>query len=365
MLKIKRLACIVLCLFVMPTIAQDEPQIDIYGDYTATYTMDNITIRYPEGMVISHENHQITLRFSDNYGDTLMIVSPAMFDYFGIANRTPEIALRTIYRTVYRASRYDTHPLLFSTIIQPTQFAGLDAMTFALPQYIAYTFEAQGGVYAVILLTNDNNYVRELELYILERIVGSMLVNGEPISPNFVVQPYPYSDIVDRPLPESLPTDILRPERTYLGNFILQYPTGWVSQYDSSSFIIASSQQLLDTYLRLRGWRELYRLELNRDDVILIFESKPSNYQIASVVANGYLTQRFNFKVASVSRYADSPMERYYVHVRHYNFARESFYVIAQLDTENLQSTTIFGMARDYDEAEPIIFAILDSITMQ
>jgi len=349
----------------MPTAAQDETPIDIYGDYTATYTMDNITFHYPEGMIISHESHQITLRFDNNYGDTMMIISPAMFDYFGIANHTPEIALRTIYRTVYRASRYDTRPPLFSTIAQSTQFAGLDAMTFALARYIAYTFEAQGGVYVAILLTNDYNYARELELYILERVVGSMLVDGEPISPNFVVQPYPYLDIVSRPLPEALPIDILRPERTYLGNFILQYPTGWVTQYDSSSFIIASSQQLLDTYLRLQRWRELYRLELDDDDIILIFESKPHNYQVSSVVANRYLTQRFNFKVASVSRYVDSPMERYYVHVRYYNLVRESFYVIAQLDTENLQSTTIFGMARDYDEAEPIIFAILDSITMQ
>lgn len=365
MLKIKRLAWIILCLFVMPTAAQDEAQIDIYGDYTETYTIDNITFHYPEGMVISHENHQITLRFGDNYGDTMMIVLPAMFDYFGIANHTPEIALRTIYRTVYRVSRYDTRPPRFSMIAQPTQFAGLDAMTFALARYIAYTFEGQGGVYAAILLTNDYNYVRELELYILERVVGSMLVDGEPISPNFVALPYPNADILSRPLPEPLPADSLTLYGVQIGDFILQYPTGWVSQYDSSSFIIASSQQLLDGYLRLRSWRQVYNLELDDDDVILIFESTTLNNRPASVIANNYLTQRFNFKVASVSRYANLPMERYYVHVRHYNLARESFYLIAQLDAENRQSTTVFGMAGDYDEAEPIIFAILDSITMQ
>ncbi|HRF95908.1 MAG TPA: hypothetical protein PLZ51_11965, partial [Aggregatilineales bacterium] len=151
-----------LWLLVTPTIAQDETPIDPYGDYTEIYTMDNITVNYPTEMVVRHESHQIILDFSDNYTDTIIIATPAMFDYFGIANRTPEIALRTMYRTLYQIrpamSAYEIVPR-FDAIKQETTLAGLNAMTFTLKYptwgmiYIAYTFEVRGSVYGVMLTT--------------------------------------------------------------------------------------------------------------------------------------------------------------------------------------------------------------------
>jgi len=358
-----------ICLLVMPTFAQDETPIDPHGEYTETYTMDNITLNYPTEMVVRHENHQIILNFSDNYTDTIVIATPAMFDYFEIAHRTPEIALRGVYRTLDRFSSYRGNLPSFEIIATETQFAGFDAMTFNIGFYHAYTFEALGGMYAAILLSSNVNFVYELELYVMERIVASITVDGEPIAPDFIPMPYANLEILNRPIPALYPTENLNRDRLILANNLtiqFQYPTDWARAwvdaryYYSSGLVFASSQALLDRYVTLHGWGDLDDLNLADDEVILIIN--PTQFypmsQFESVLDN-YLNITL-YKIVLRANYPDLPTKRYYIPIRYYLFPKETFYILTQAGDWAIE---IMGMAGDYDEAESVIFAILNSMT--
>lgn len=353
-------------LLVMPTLAQDETPIDPYSEYTEIYTMDNITVNYPTEMVVRHESHQIILNFSDNYTDSIVIATPAMFDYFEIAHRTPEIALRSVYRTLDRYTYYRGDLPSFETLVTETQFAGFSAMSFQFGFYHAYTFEALGGMYAAILLSSNNNFVYELELYVMERVVASITVDGVPIAPDFVAMPYANRDLLNRPLPAPYPTENLIQDSLILQTgATIRYPTDWVVQwvddqnYYLMEWVFASSQPLLDEYLKLRSWHQLSDLTLADDDVILIIN--PNLFYPMSQFES-VLEDYFNitlYKLVSRSVYPDLPSERYYIPFRYYSFPKESFYILTQVGD---YAMVVLGMAGDYDVAESVIFAILDSI---
>lgn len=360
-----------LFILTIPNTAQDTQPIDPHGDYTETYTMDNITLNYPTGMQVSHESHQITLNFG-SYSDRMVIAPPAMFDYFGIANHTPEVALRTMYRTVYQ-----TRPSMYTSEIAPrfdvikhqTTLAGVNAMTFDIQyprqgiRYIAYTFEARGEVYGVMLLTFETNFVRELEIYVLERIIGSMMVDGEPLIPNFEVLPYGTLRVLNRPIPPAYPADDQPPQTIQMDAVTMQYPADWVlgARYPASA-IFASRQELLDKYLsfinQIRGEGQFFTLR--DDDIILVISPMNLYKQPITDIIDNYVEHPSAIAVFS---YYDSPIPRYYIPLDHPNLPNGSFYLISQLNADSPYSVIFLGIAGDYDEAESVIFAILDSLT--
>ena len=360
------------CIFIitLPNIAQDTQHINPHGDYTETYTMDNITLSYPSGMFVRHEDHQITLNFDSS--DRIVIASPAMFDYFGIANRTPEIALRTMYRTVYR-----TRPSMFVDEIIPrfdaikreTTLAGLTSITFDIQyprqsiRYIAHTFEAYGEVYGVMLITFETSFVRELEMYVLERIIGSMIVGGEPIAPNFEVLPYNSSHILNRAVPPAYPATDQPMQTIRMDMITMDYPADWVIHgIPASTAIFASHQQLLDKYLYCLSQMPCDgEMFTPQDEGIILIMSPIRLYrQPITTLANEYAEHPATI---ATFNYSDSAIPRYYIPLDHPNLPQESFYLITQLSADSPYSVIFLGIVGDYDEVESLIFAILDSLT--
>jgi hypothetical protein len=184
-------------LIIIPSHAQETTPpapIDLATLSGGTYTLENITFNYPEGVYITDANSQITIGFDENFMDSIIITTPIAFDLFEIPHFTLDIATRNIY-TSFATIMADTR--LYEEAVTATTLAGYDAHYFEMQadgyKTYVYTMIVGQHPFAFALNTQEKaqsalinslvgyNGIADIERALMIGIIETISINGIPI----------------------------------------------------------------------------------------------------------------------------------------------------------------------------------------
>lgn len=359
----------------IPAIAQTtspRPTIDPEGEFTETYQFENITLRYPKGLLVTTNNMQITIAFDELLRDFITIAPPQAFDYFGIPNDTLEIATQAVYDTFIASFPNETRT--YDEIVEPITFAGYEMNTFLMQgtmgDVYAYVFAIDDHVFAVTHIIQGNVYPLELERRVLERIIESMVVDGvspeatpdifaeatpaietTPSSPDSTanIRSMPPADVIDA-------VELGQAVRLYDGQITINIPAEWV--VDEAASAIATSEGVLS---------QIYDQQAvmpETDGAIQIIPpTRMSELGITEINADSVTSYLHDYYADAVRyTYADAEYPFYYLDVMGEDIPPGAFMWIWQYG-DNPQDVVVFlGTLGDYEAFEPILLAIRQSL---
>lgn len=375
---ITRLLCVVMLFaLVIPAFAQEETDFDPEADFTNTYTFENITLSYPDGMTVSDSNSQITLAFDDIFSDYITIAPPQAFAYFGIPNDTLEIASQAVFDT-FITSFEDTRT--FEEAVSMIEFAGYeDVYTFSIEtpeiKIFAYTVMIGEEIFVLTLITQEAVLPADVEIRVLERVLESLLVSEvseiAEATPDLLAEATP--DVVD-PLAESTAEataeagafetrtavidediELTQDISFYADEITLSVPSDWVSV--SEEFIVASSESATDALfgnvplaegeIALQIITPTRMGELGLDEVTILIVTT---------------TLQSQFPDSTIFAYEGLPYEAYLIPVSGIGVPEGAFFLTFKVGDNPEDVAVIIGATLDYDAAESQIIAIMNGI---
>ena len=362
---------LVMMLFALtiPAFAQDEADFDPEADFTNTYTYQNITLNHPDVVILSDNNFQITLAFNPQFSDYITIAPPQAFEYFGIPNDDLLIASQAVFEN-FAVGFNDTTP--YEEAVTVIEFAGIEEVyAFSLTLDVtltvyAYTFAIGDNIFAATLITQEAIFPADVELRVLERVIESMVIdedfidpfsgNAEPTADVFAeITPEATSEISEtRPAPEE--TEIERASEIilYEGEITVTIPNIWVvveENYTVATSNVASEAVFGD-------------VDLEEGDIALqiISPSRMSELGLGEVTMLTVTESLAGQFLAPIYAYEGLAYEAYFVPVSGIGVPEGAFFIVFQLGEAVADVGVIIGVTPDYDSAEGLIIAIVNTI---
>lgn len=361
----------------VPAFAQEETDFDPEADFTNTYTYQNITLSHPDVVILSDANFQITLAFNPQFSDYITIALPQAFDYFGIPKDDILIASQAVFEN-FAVGFNNTTP--YEEAVTVIEFAGLDEVyAFSLNLDVnlavyAYTFAIDDHIFAATLITQEAIFPADVELRVLERVLESMVIDGdftdpfsgnaEPtadvfaeITPDPIVEltPEATSEIAEtRPAPEETEIESASEITLYEGEIVVTIPNTWIvveENYTVATSNVASDAVFGDVDLD-EGEIALQIISPSRMEELILDETNLATVSEA-------LASQFS---APIYTYEGLPYEAYLMFVSGIGVPDGAFFIVFQLGEDVADVGVIIGVTPDYDSAEGLIIAIVNTI---
>lgn len=353
----------------MSVIAQTtspRPTIDPEGEFTETYQYENITLRYPKGLLVTTNNMQITISFDELLRDFITIAPPQAFDYFGIPNDTLEIATQAVYEALIASFPDETRT--YDEIVEPITFAGYEMKAFLMQgtmgDVYAYVFAIDDHIFAVTHIIQGDVYPLELERRVLERIIASMEIAGvsPEATPDEGIESTPAMPDATANIRSMPPADVIdavelgQAVRLYDGQITINIPAEWV--VDEAASAIATSEVVLS---------QIYDQQAVMPDtagaIQIISPPRMSELGITEINADSVTSYLHEYYADAVRyTYADAEYPFYYLDIMGEDIPSGAFIWIWQYD-DNPQDVVVFlGRLGDYEAFESILLAIRQSL---
>jgi hypothetical protein len=359
----------------IPAIAQTPsptPTIDPQGEFTETYTFENITLRYPLGLFVTSGNKQITISFDGLLRDFITIAPPQAFEYFGIPNDTLEIATQAVYDTFIASFPDETRT--YDEIVEPMTFAGYEMNTFLMQgtmgDVYAYVFAIDDHIFAVTHIVQGNVYPIELERQVLERIIEGMVIDGvsPEATPDIFAEATPdiettpsspdsTANIRSMPPAEQIEAvELGQVVRLYDGQITINIPAAWV--VDEGVSAIATSEAVLS-----QMYDQQAVMSATDGALQIIPPTRMSELGISEINAESVTRYLHEYYPDAVRyTYADAEYPFYYLAVVGEDIPTGAFIWVWQYG-DNPQDVVVFlGTLGDYAAFEPILLAIRQSL---
>jgi hypothetical protein len=352
---------ILICLVAFPTIAQEQTP---PAPFPQTYTLGNLAIQYPEGMVASDDGTQIMFDIGDNSTDIIFLYTPAALEALEIPTDDIDDA-SDAFTNVIRDT-YINPPNSYVSNASETTFLGRDAYLHEVKSgnlvMYGYLFDVDGAFYAIMLITTNAVSPIEEQRAVLEDMAQTITLDDQSIIAEIILPtPLTNDDILSRELPT---TDIALTQtvllfKNYPDSIAVSIPQTWsLREVEGSLF---SNTDFLEIYMS-----ELLDYTFTADDVILQFflPSILTSIQFDTrdpLALINEMALNNDMPIVAVYYYDDAPMPTYYFPLTGKNFPIGAFIILRQLP--DIQDwLLIFGVAGDYDAQEALILAILDSL---
>ncbi len=359
-----QIVLVMMLVFAVPVVAQEDSEFDPEADFTNTYTLDNITIRYPDVVTVAENNFQISLAFDESFRDYIVIATPKAFDYFSIPNDTLDIASRSVFDLSpgeYADER------TYEEAVSIIEFAGYDnVLTFEREvsgtKVFTFTLMIGDDIFAAILITQETVFSADIQLRVLERVLESLSIGDEAIiaeaTPD-AVDPLatPTSTFETRTAPSEA-VELSQDLSLYDGEMRLSIPSTWVLVEDDGNYRFATSASVAEVLIDSR-------IRLDEGDIALqiIHPDRMSELGLAEVtIANVIDALPRQFADSSVFVYDGLPYEAYLIFVGGMGVPEGAFFIVFQAGEAVEDVAAMVGVTPDYDAAEGLILAIINTI---
>ncbi|MCL4253569.1 MAG: hypothetical protein KJ043_07310 [Anaerolineae bacterium] len=358
----------------VPALAQEETDFDPEADFTNTYTYQNISLAYPDVLTPSDNNFQITLAFDDTFSDYITIATPQAFEYFEISNDDLETASQAVFET-FIASFEDTRT--YEEAVTVVEFAGYENVhTFIIEadglQIHAYTFMIGEDIFAVTLITQEAAFPADVEIRVLERVIESMLVDElavtaeatadifaeatpDVVDPLTEITPSPVITMQPRTAPEPTEIELASEITLYEGAITLTIPNTWVVVEED--YTLATSNAAAEAVFG--------DVALDEGEIALqvISPERMSELGLEEItILSVTINLQSQFPDMVIYAYDGLPYKAYFIPVTGIGVPDGAFFFTFQLGENPEDVGVIIGVTPDYDSAEALIIAIVNTI---
>lgn len=352
------LLTVLICVGVTPIVAQGDSDFDPEAEFTTTYTFENITFQYPDFMIASDHDYQITLAFDSGYRDYITIATPQAFIYYGIPNRTLEIAAQAVFDSFARAFSDDRPFDQANTRIAFAELTDVYAFTIEADNLsiFVYTFQMDGAIFAASLITQQMAFPAAVEVRVLERIIASMVIQTPDAEATPEATPF-VEGIPTRTAPTVTADDAIvlaQPVILYDGAISLSIPETW---FTDGEITVATSQSIRSAIQDLS--------QLADGDVVLqiIHPRRLGELRLFDITIHTVAEALVNqFPNTAIYAYDDLAYDAYVLFVQIPDVTDTPFFFLRQAGENPDDVVVVVGLTPDYDAVEALILAIVDSI---